>query len=111
MRASSAGPSPYWLHHFPTSLSSARACLPVFSANQSRQGPQIAVFKSEWAGGASSDRSEEHTSELQSLMRTSYAFFCRQTNTQNTKTPDRTPATTPTRILQQACTTTITIIK
>src|SRR3546814_6911400 len=28
------------------------------------------------AGGDSVDRSEEHTSELQSLMRTSYAVFC-----------------------------------
>src|SRR3546814_13262729 len=27
-------------------------------------------------GGASQDRSEEHTSELQSLMRISYAVFC-----------------------------------
>src|SRR3546814_5986732 len=31
------------------------------------------------------DRSEEHTSELQSLMRNSYAVFClKQKNTQNT---------------------------
>src|SRR3546814_5042552 len=29
------------------------------------------------------ERSEEHTSELQSLMRISYAFFCLQKNTQN----------------------------
>src|SRR3546814_2464393 len=33
-------------------------------------------------GAASRKRSEEHTSELQSLMRTSYAVFClKQTNT------------------------------
>src|SRR3546814_10296091 len=30
-------------------------------------------------------RSEEHTSELQSLMRISYAVFCLQKKTQNTK--------------------------
>src|SRR3546814_9117793 len=30
------------------------------------------------------DRSEEHTSELQSLMRTSYAVFCVNKNKQNT---------------------------
>src|SRR3546814_1598533 len=30
-------------------------------------------------------RSEEHTSELQSLMRISYAVFCLKTKTQNTK--------------------------
>src|SRR3546814_10911408 len=32
-------------------------------------------------------RSEEHTSELQSLMRISYAVFCLKKKTQNTKTP------------------------
>src|SRR3546814_2837519 len=31
-------------------------------------------------------RSEEHTSELQSLMRISYAVFCLKKKTQNTKT-------------------------
>src|SRR3546814_7531710 len=31
-------------------------------------------------------RSEEHTSELQSLMRSSYAVFCLKTKTQKTKT-------------------------
>src|SRR3546814_3004449 len=37
---------------------------------------------------ARAGRSEEHTSELQSLMRTSYAVFClkKKTNTGNTKT-------------------------
>src|SRR3546814_9448339 len=34
-------------------------------------------------GGIGQARSEEHTSELQSLMRTSYAVFCLQTKTQN----------------------------
>src|SRR3546814_3550608 len=37
-----------------------------------------------WAGGpyaAVDTRSEEHTSELQSLMRISYAVFCLKTNT------------------------------
>src|SRR3546814_7894869 len=38
------------------------------------------------------DRSEEHTSELQSLMRISYAVFClkkkKQTNSNRTPTPD-----------------------
>src|SRR3546814_4066533 len=32
----------------------------------------------------SAERSEEHTSELQSLMRISYAVFCLQKNKQNT---------------------------
>src|SRR3546814_6483286 len=35
------------------------------------------------------DRSEEHTSELQSLMRTSYAVFCLKKN--NTKYNNKTP--------------------
>src|SRR3546814_8779979 len=33
-------------------------------------------------------RSEEHTSELQSLMRISYAVFCLKKKTNNTKTQD-----------------------
>src|SRR3546814_5133182 len=33
-------------------------------------------------------RSEEHTSELQSLMRTSYAVFCLKTKTKKQKTED-----------------------
>src|SRR3546814_9178270 len=33
-------------------------------------------------------RSEEHTSELQSLMRKSYAVFCLKKKNQNTKDPD-----------------------
>src|SRR3546814_5398062 len=40
------------------------------------------------AGTAGSSRSEEHTSELQSLMRISYAVFCltKKTNTKNNHT-------------------------
>src|SRR3546814_2524193 len=40
-------------------------------------------------------RSEEHTSELQSLMRISYAVFCLKKKKQNKKSPDQqiTPAT------------------
>src|SRR3546814_4470741 len=52
------------------------------------RGPLYALFESEFgvsmvradekikAVAASADRSEEHTSELQSLMRISYAVFC-----------------------------------
>src|SRR3546814_5152843 len=35
--------------------------------------------------GGSDDRSEEHTSELQSLMRISYAVFCLKKQTQHTR--------------------------
>src|SRR3546814_2194131 len=41
------------------------------------------VFKDSWQGD---QRSEEHTSELQSLMRISYAVFCLKKKTNNTKT-------------------------
>src|SRR3546814_4996069 len=36
-----------------------------------------------WAVGSTGDRSEEHTSELQSLMRISYAVFCLKTKKHN----------------------------
>src|SRR3546814_10545302 len=36
------------------------------------------------------DRSEEHTSELQSLMRTSYAVFCLKKKNKKSRTPQHT---------------------
>src|SRR3546814_8028752 len=42
-------------------------------AHRSRRGRQITIPR-----GAVENRSEEHTSELQSLMRISYAVFCWQ---------------------------------
>src|SRR3546814_1104633 len=52
-------------------------------------------------GTAKAIRSEEHTSELQSLMRISYAVFCLQKKIQNNNTPassrtDNNSHTTPT---------------
>src|SRR3546814_10547848 len=44
------------------------------------------------AASRSGDRSEEHTSELQSLMRISYAVFCLK-KTNNTTTQINTPFT------------------
>src|SRR3546814_7817752 len=40
--------------------------------------PQLVLdsAKPDWARQVEADRSEEHTSELQSLMRNSYAVFC-----------------------------------
>src|SRR3546814_2886778 len=38
--------------------------------------PPLDVRSVQWIGTNSSPRSEEHTSELQSLMRISYAVFC-----------------------------------
>src|SRR3546814_9931927 len=46
--------------------------------------PRVAVAAGDAAGaGGISHRSEEHTSELQSLMRISYAVFCLKKKTHN----------------------------
>src|SRR3546814_9476160 len=44
--------------------------------------------KGERQCGVGNDRSEEHTSELQSLMRISYAVFCLKTKTQSNTNTD-----------------------
>src|SRR3546814_7858154 len=57
-----------------------------------RQGGSADLILLDWKMGQFSGldtlremrRSEEHTSELQSLMRISYAVFCLKKNTQNT---------------------------
>src|SRR3546814_8676389 len=46
----------------------------------------LAVLSAEARSTAVADRSEEHTSELQSLMRISYAVFCLKTKKTTTKT-------------------------
>src|SRR3546814_3539248 len=43
------------------------------------------------ADGVACDRSEEHTSELQSLMRISYAVFCLKHTTIRTRDPQTSP--------------------
>src|SRR3546814_10584993 len=48
-----------------------------------------------------STRSEEHTSELQSLMRISYAVFCLKKKNHKTKTNCRNDSTQDTTIQQQ----------
>src|SRR3546814_3802829 len=50
------------------------------------------AYDSVYANGLQADnRSEEHTSELQSLMRTSYAVFCLNKKKNDTDTPETTP--------------------
>src|SRR3546814_8899100 len=49
-----------------------------------RAGPQIGGKAGGVAKGAKMVRSEEHTSELQSLMRISYAVFCLTTKKSHT---------------------------
>src|SRR3546814_9885852 len=59
------------------SAQACRGCRPVL-----REGDLLYRPPLQRRGGA--DRSEEHTSELQSLMRISYAVFClKKKNTQN----------------------------
>src|SRR3546814_6356259 len=43
-------------------------------------GQSVPLSTSAWVGTADLARSEEHTSELQSLMRISYAVFCLKQN-------------------------------
>src|SRR3546814_3323849 len=52
---------------------------PRFSAQ--RQQLSALLEKELTRQGETTERSEEHTSELQSLMRISYAVFCLKTNT------------------------------
>src|SRR3546814_3466263 len=63
-----------------------------------RRGQHLCV-----GGGQPLDRSEEHTSELQSLMRISYAVFCwkKKKQIQNTlNTHDKTTILPPTKKIQ-----------
>src|SRR3546814_8985003 len=53
-----------------------RACRSLADATLATTGPQ---YFSDHDGGHFMARSEEHTSELQSLMRSSYAVFCLKT--------------------------------
>src|SRR3546814_4530315 len=57
----------------PSSIERKR-CLPV--ARPCGHGSRVGLEKPARSGRKRIDRSEEHTSELQSLMRISYAVFC-----------------------------------
>src|SRR3546814_3114279 len=62
------------------------------AANRARHAPDQTL-------GARNCRSEEHTSELQSLMRISYAVFCLKTKKHNTHTKTRKRNTTNTKTI------------
>src|SRR3546814_7342748 len=67
-----------------------RECLqgrvgPAFAANEIAH-QRAARTRRRFVGDAGADRSEEHTSELQSLMRISYAVFCLKTKKTTTNT-------------------------
>src|SRR3546814_4770642 len=55
-------------------------------ANADTLGVQYLIWQGKIWSVARSARSDEHTSELQSLMRTSYAVFCLKKNTQHIPT-------------------------
>src|SRR3546814_2881197 len=48
----------------------------VYTPQEAARGTIILFHGGGWTVGSVADRSEEHTSELQSLMRISYAVFC-----------------------------------
>src|SRR3546814_4300227 len=54
----------------------AALALPMLSACEGSGGSDAAKAEGGYATGKAVDRSEEHTSELQSLMRISYAVLC-----------------------------------
>src|SRR3546814_8065919 len=71
----------------PSGMTLAARLLPFIGNSQSRVEGATLVYQT---GGFSvyeipPERSEEHTSELQSLMRISYAVFCLKKKNKNTK--------------------------
>src|SRR3546814_8821962 len=73
-------------------ISSFGPCLPWRpppkpGRRNSRSDPRRPMASNDWSGrdnpGSWRNRSEEHTSELQSLMRISYAVFCLKTKKNN----------------------------
>src|SRR3546814_3078210 len=56
----------------------------VLDAKVTAAGTSWSVLLSAGIGASADDRSEEHTSELQSLMRISYAVFCLKKKTSQT---------------------------
>src|SRR3546814_2021927 len=67
------GSNPFTTYSGPTRLGLARRCHAPTGNGSQTTGAAHADCR---GGGRASDRSEEHTSELQSLMRISYAVFC-----------------------------------
>src|SRR3546814_1285574 len=62
-------------------------CRPSFTIRGQSQASGLSRTSSAAAVAGEGMRSEEHTSELQSLMRISYAVFCLKKKTQTTTTP------------------------
>src|SRR3546814_7353589 len=69
----------------PSSTSAPKPSILPWSGKRPRHGCSRAALAQTQSRGQL--RSEEHTSELQSLMRISYAVFCLKKKKQTTKTP------------------------
>src|SRR3546814_4318501 len=93
----------YWTHSFPTRRSSDLPSLPAWPRSTVRSRARSSSSKPSRNGrsrtwsrprnrrspattATSAARSEEHTSELQSLMRISYAVFCLKKKNQKKRT-------------------------
>src|SRR3546814_4957192 len=63
----------------------ALAAIPFIALALGRSLPGLAAEQAAVASAGDRTRSEEHTSELQSLMRTSYAVFCLKKKQHHTK--------------------------
>src|SRR3546814_4101668 len=74
-------------HTWPPRWQPVQACRPRAAAETGRIRPLRVAFT---ALRSTPRRSEEHTSELQSLMRISYAVFCLKKKTTNTPHDTRT---------------------
>src|SRR3546814_9551605 len=77
-----SAPSVFESHSFAAALEISRMTFLVSGSESDTESPAVARLASQEASlaapekGVSTKRSEEHTSELQSLMRISYAVFC-----------------------------------
>src|SRR3546814_3953555 len=86
-------------HAHPTNIAAARPADPVRERERAlafERGPGLAAehaFEFGLGGERMEERSEEHTSELQSLMRISYAVFCLKKKNKYMKPNTRTPRT------------------
>src|SRR3546814_7695386 len=70
------------LHGFRTRLQDVQLAVDAILAPLDVHRPAVVLLDDEGLGG---ERSEEHTSELQSLMRISYAVFCLKKKNSNIK--------------------------
>src|SRR3546814_1015225 len=57
-------------------LAATAGAITAFSTSPLPHTGQLTSLRRRWSSQSSVERSEEHTSELQSLMRLSYAVFC-----------------------------------